>query len=83
MAVKIVQNDVCHVNSEISFERKIDCWIFLASHSNKRAGASSTVSGGSALSSNSNSSHTSSSSSESICTQCSCSGHHFICKSIA
>ncbi|CAF3447758.1 unnamed protein product [Rotaria socialis] len=43
----------------------------------KRATTGSTVSGASAMSSCSNSSHTSSSSSESICTQCSCSGHHF------
>ncbi|CAF1048360.1 unnamed protein product [Rotaria sordida] len=43
----------------------------------KRTAIGSTVSGGSAISSSSNSSHTSSSSSESICTQCSCSGHHY------
>jgi hypothetical protein len=49
-----------------------------ASYLMKRIASGSTVSGGSARSSNSNSSHTSSSSSESLCTQCSCSGHHYI-----
>ncbi|CAF4706999.1 unnamed protein product, partial [Rotaria sp. Silwood2] len=43
----------------------------------KRPAAGSSVSGGSAISSSSNSSNTSSSSSESLCTQCSCSGHHY------
>ena len=48
----------------------------------KRPTTGSAESGGSAISSSSNSSHTSSSSSESLCTQCSCSGHHYRCKEI-
>ncbi|CAF3149963.1 unnamed protein product [Rotaria sp. Silwood2] len=48
-----------------------------ASYLVKRPAAGSSVSGGSAISSSSNSSNTSSSSSESLCTQCSCSGHHY------
>lgn len=52
----------------------------LASYLVKRITAGSSASGVSAMSSSSNSSHTSSSSSESLCTQCSCSGHHYRCR---
>jgi len=64
----------------IEKEKDDSYFLSLASCLIKRGATGSTVSGGSALSSNSNSSHTSSSSSESLCTQCSCSGHHYICK---
>lgn len=59
--------------SESSLRRRLP-----ASYMMKRTTSGSTLSGASGTSSNSNSSNTSSSSSESLCTQCSCSGHHFI-----
>jgi hypothetical protein len=60
----------------------VNFFLILASYLIKRATTGSTESGASAIGSSSNSSHTSSSSSESLCTQCSCSGHYYRCKEI-